>query len=146
MIYYLTFSARDINLERMTDCIYVPNSKREAVKALRAARSVELSDLAKAPFVAAWCAIAYLHPGLHPDGYMDSDSGWPRGLRRFAAEAWRRADAGELAEEELYPSDAQWSGNYDQMTGHTDEESERRLELAAAFGKYENITSDARSS
>ena len=40
--------------------------------------------------------MAYLHPGLHPDGYESADSGWPRGLRRFAAEAWRRADAGEL--------------------------------------------------
>jgi hypothetical protein len=28
-------------------------------------------------------------------------------LKRFAAEAWRRANAGELADEELYPSDTQ---------------------------------------
>ena len=27
---------------------------------------------------------------------------WPRVLRRFAAEAWRRADAGELMDNELY--------------------------------------------
>ena len=50
----------------------------------------------------AWCAIAYLYPGLHPDGYEAADSGWPRGLRRFAAEAWRRAGAGELTDNELY--------------------------------------------
>jgi len=30
-------------------------------------------------------------------------------LRRFASEAWRRADAGELADEELYACDAQWA-------------------------------------
>ena len=58
--------------------------------------------LPKPAFVRAWSAIAYLHPGLHPDGYEAADSGWPRGLRRFAAEAWRRADAGELTDNELY--------------------------------------------
>jgi hypothetical protein len=40
--------------------------------------------------------------GLDADGYEDPDSGRPRMLRRVAAEAWRRADAGELADNELY--------------------------------------------
>ena len=71
-----------------------------------------LERLPKPTFVRAWRAIAYLYPGLHPDGYASADSGWPRVLRRFAAEAWRRADAGELADEELYACDAQWSGLY----------------------------------
>lgn len=62
-------------------------------------------------------------------------SGWPRVLRRFAAEAWRRADAGELADEELYACDAQWSGLYDRMHTHEPEETEHRLDLAAAFGE-----------
>ena len=56
-------------------------------------------------------------------------------LRRFAAEAWRRAYAGELADEELYACDAQWSGLYDRMHPHEPDETERRLELAAAFGE-----------
>jgi hypothetical protein len=56
----------------------------------------------KETVVRAWCAIAYLYPGLHPDGCEDFESGWPRVLRRFAAEAWRRADAGELTDNELY--------------------------------------------
>jgi hypothetical protein len=34
---------------------------------------------------------------LHPDGHDAADSGWPRVLNGFAAEARRRADAGELA-------------------------------------------------
>jgi hypothetical protein len=59
-------------------------------------------------------------------------------LKRFAAEAWRRADAGELADEELYPSDAQWSGLYDQMFSHTADEMERRLALAADYGESLN--------
>ena len=82
--------------------------------------------------IASQCAC--LHPGLHPDGYAYTDSGWPRVLRRFAAEAWRRADAGELADEELYPCDAQWSGLYDRMARHTQEETERRRELSADYG------------
>jgi len=43
-----------------------------------------------------------LFPGLHPDGFEEADSGWPRVLRRVAAEAWRRAEAGELSDDELY--------------------------------------------
>src|SRR2546430_2032329 len=30
----------------------------------------------------AWCAVAYAFHGLHPDGYEDADSGWPRVLKR----------------------------------------------------------------
>jgi hypothetical protein len=91
--------------------------------------------LAKADFVRAWCSVAYLFPGLHLDGFEDADSGWPPVLRRFAEEAWRRAEAGELHDEELYPSDAQWSGLYDRMFVHFRDETERRLELAAAYGR-----------
>ena len=93
-----------------------------------------LERLPKLTFVRAWCAIAYLHPGLHPDGCESADSGWPRVLRRFAAEAWRRAEAGKLADEELYACDAQWSGLYDRMARHTPEETERRRELSADYG------------
>ena len=56
-------------------------------------------------------------------------------LRRFAAESWRRVSAGELADEELYACDAQWSGLYDRMTRHTGEETARRLKLAVAYGE-----------
>ena len=76
--------------------------------------------------------MAYLFPGLHPEGFDDAESGWPVALKRFAAEAWRRAEAGELDDAELYPSDAQWAGIYDRMTVHTPEESARRKELARA--------------
>jgi hypothetical protein len=85
--------------------------------------------------------VAYLFPGLHPDGFEDADSGWPRVLKRFAAEAWRRADAGELTDEEMYPSDAQWSGLYDQMHTHEPDEMERRFALAADFGEITSTQS-----
>ena len=58
--------------------------------------------LPREDFLRAWCSISYLYPGLHPDGYEFKDSGWPRVLRRFAAEAWRRAGTGELTDNELY--------------------------------------------
>ena len=54
---------------------------------------------------------------------------------RAAAEAWRRAEAGELADDELYAGGAQWSGLYDRMHTHEPDETERRLELAAEFGE-----------
>ena len=73
--------------------------------------------------------------GLHSDGYEYVESGWPRAIKDFAAEVWRRAEAGELADEELYPSDSQWSGLYDRMFPHTADEMERRLALAADYGE-----------
>lgn len=82
-----------------------------------------------------WNCVAYLFPGLHPDGFEAADSAWPRVLKPLVAEAWRRAEAGELADEELYPSDAQWCGLYDRMHTHTQDETDRRLALAADYGE-----------
>lgn len=59
-------------------------------------------------------------------------------LKHFAFEAWQRANAGELADEELYPSDAQWCGLYDRMHTHEPDEVERRLALAADYGESLN--------
>lgn len=117
---------------------YVPHSLRAAGLQMRLAPASPLEQLPKLSFVRAWCSIAYLFPGLHPDGFEDADSGWPRSLRRFAVEAWRRAEAGELADEELYPSDSQWSGLYDRMNSHTPDETARRAELAASSSQCAN--------
>jgi hypothetical protein len=119
----------------MKTITHVPNSLRSAGRELRLSLIHPLEQLPRERFVRAWSAVAYLFPGLHPDGYEDADSGWPRVPKRFAAEAWRRADAGELADEELYPCDAQWSGLYDRMFPHTVDEIERRLALAADYGE-----------
>ena len=122
----------------MKNSIYIPNRLQSAGRELRLALKQPLTELPNETFVRAWCSVAYLFPGLHPDGFNDADSGWPRVLKRFAAEAWRRAEAGELADEELYPCDAQWSGLYDRMFPHTSEEMERRLALAAEHGESIN--------
>ncbi len=116
----------------MNTHVYIPSSLREAAQHLRAGWQSPPAGLSKPDFIRAWSAVAYLFPGLHPDGFDDLESGWPRALKRFAAEAWRRAEAGDLADEELYPSDAQWAGIYDRMTVHTPEETARRRELELA--------------
>ncbi len=114
---------------------YIPNSLRSAGRELRLAFINPLEQLSHEQFARVWSVVAYLFPGLHPDGYEDSESGWPHTLKRFAAEAWRRAETGELTDEELYPSDAQWSGLYDRIFPHTADEMERRLALAADYGE-----------
>ena len=119
----------------MKTAVYVPDSFRSAGRQIRLALAAPLERASKEGFLRAWCSVAYLFPGLHPDGFDESNSGWPRPVKRFAAEAWRRAEAGELADEELYPGDAQWSGLYDRMSRHTDEEVARRLQLAASHGE-----------
>ena len=83
----------------------------------------------------AWSSISYLYPGLHPDNYDEPDSGWPRVLKKFAAEAWARFETDELHDEELYPCEAQWCAIYDRMgRAHTADETERRVLSAALYG------------
>jgi hypothetical protein len=122
----------------MSTNIVVPSTLRSAGTELRRAFAVRLEQLPKPDFVRAWCAVAYIFPGLHPDGYEDAESGWPRMLRRFAVEAWRRNDAGELEEDELYCCDAQWAGIYDRLDATTADENQRRVEIAARCGSVAN--------
>jgi len=114
----------------MSAQLFIPKSMRVAAQHLRTGWKIPPALVSKGEFIRTWSSVAYLYPGLHPDGFDDSESGWPTALKRFAAEAWRRAEAGELAEEEFYPSDAQWAGIYDRMAAHTTEETARRQELA----------------
>lgn len=119
----------------MSTRIHIPNSVESAFRDLHSISSLPFESLPKAIFVRAWCALAYAYPGLHPDGYDDPDSGWPPELMRYVAEAWRRFEAGEMNEDEMYPSDANWSGIYDRMPTYTVEEASRRFEIAAEYGE-----------
>jgi hypothetical protein len=110
--------------------LYIPSSRREAAQFLRTGRQTPPTKMSRGDFILVWSSVAYLYPGLHPDGFDDTDSGWPAALRPFACEAVRRAENGELADEQLYPSDAQWAGIYDRMTSTTPQETARRAELA----------------
>ena len=85
----------------MKSQIYIPPSCKTADKHLGLALS-RPENLSKTEFMRAWCSLSYLYPGLHPDGYKSKGSGWPKKLKPIAAEAWRRAGAGELTDNELY--------------------------------------------
>jgi hypothetical protein len=119
----------------MNELICIPNNLRSAGRELRLALNQPLNKLSRERFLRVWNSVAYLFPGLHPDGFEDAESGWPPALKRFAAEAWRRVEAGEMSNEELYPCDAQWSGLYDRMQIREPDEMERRLKLAADYGE-----------
>ena len=119
----------------MEDYIYVPNSPRLAGCCIRWSLAHPLGELSKTEFLNVWHSVSYLFPGLHPDGFDDPDGGWPRALRRFAAEAWARAKTGELRDAELYPTEAAWSGIFDRMRrAPLPEETERRLTSACRYG------------
>lgn len=97
----------------------------------------QLQELESRQFKKAWRAVAFLYAGLHPDEATDhgttishehdrtyvpegiderllapcyEQSGWPVVLEPLANEAWRRFDAGLLADGELYCCDAQRAG------------------------------------
>ena len=97
----------------------------------------QVRDMTPRQFRQAWYSVAFLYSGLHPDEatnhgtevmteYAGTDipegiderllapfyeqSGWLVALEPLAAEAWRRFDAGMLADEELYCLDAQRAG------------------------------------
>lgn len=87
-------------------------------------------------FLHGWRALLFLFPALHPDNALDhgnqieevspdqlalpgfdelvsrrySRSGWPVALELIGNEAWRRFDAGELAQPEFYCVEAQRAG------------------------------------
>ena len=86
----------------MKDFIYIPRSCRSAEKHLGFAFKKGLPSLTKKEFVRGWCSLSFLYPGLHPDGFASGGSGWPKHFKPFAAEAWRRFEAGELTDNELY--------------------------------------------
>ncbi len=106
-----------------------PRNLREAGAHVRAALHTPMERLEKRAFVRAWSSVAYLFPGLHPDAFEEEHNGWPKVLKRFATEAWRRAGNGELEDGELYCSDAQWTGICDRLEWLTPEEFERRAGL-----------------
>lgn len=96
----------------------------------------ELRALSTKQFLHGWRALLFLFPDLHPDNALDhgaevaivdpdqlalpgyeallaerySRSGWPVALEGIGNEAWRRFEAGELSEEDLYCAAAQRAG------------------------------------
>ena len=91
----------------MNTNIYIPLSIATAKKHLRRA-SAGLQTMTRPDFMRAYSSLAYLYPGFHPDSIGDWNG--PRDIIRVAREAWRRAKAGELTAEELYPYEASKAG------------------------------------
>lgn len=79
-------------------------------RALLNGAPADVSILDHGAFVRLWNAVAFLYPGLHPDGFDDEGSGWPAALRPIVADMWRRYESGELTDPEAYPCDAQRAG------------------------------------
>jgi hypothetical protein len=118
----------------MDSLTIVPDDFRSAGRRIRVATKRPLHSLSHKEFVSVWSSFAYLFPSLHPDEYDNDDGCWPQSLRRFAIEAWARADRGELSDEELYPSDAQWAGINDRFEEPMEDCQVRRWWLRVKFG------------
>jgi DNA (cytosine-5)-methyltransferase 1 len=113
------------------DTSNIPNDSRDAVEwLLQISRHNrrQLRLLPKTDFMRGWHALLFLFPGIHPDSALDHGrdiekvvvnhpqspdferlvanrfvrSGWPAALESIGAEAWRRYESGELAEEDFY--------------------------------------------
>ena len=78
-------------------------------------------------------------PGIFTPAKRSAVMAAIRGSGNVATElrmmALLRADAGELADEELHPCAAQWSSLYDRMHTHEDDETARRCQIAADYGE-----------
>lgn len=87
----------------MTSGLFIPESVEEAEKIVLKIDPDTLEGLAKPDFMRVWCAVVYLNPGLHTDSFHDPDYRCAPLVRVVLAEVWRRADMGEITDDELYP-------------------------------------------
>jgi hypothetical protein len=69
----------------MSAQIYIPASLREAAQHLRVGLQSPRARLSKPDLVRAWSAVAYLFPGLHPDGFDDPKNSIANHLDAVAA-------------------------------------------------------------
>lgn len=94
----------------MINQAYIPRSEKDAVEQVQRCEGIPAEQLDSESFVRAWCSISFLNPGLHPDDFDSEEGGWSPELQTFAAEAWRRFEAGLISDKVLYPSDATRAG------------------------------------
>ena len=86
----------------------IPGNEQDAGLRLKTLTDIPHSDLSRVErqtFLQGWWALFWLYPGLHPDDH----SAWDEEFHPYqplAHEAFRRADAGELDDGQLYPTDA----------------------------------------
>lgn len=75
--------------------------RKNYLQKLLSIKSIRTAD--QNTFLKGWKAVAFLYPGIHADEFDNPTGGWPDELKPVAAEAFRRADAGRMADDELYP-------------------------------------------
>jgi len=75
----------------MKSYLYIPPSEACAQRHIAAVMKSRPDRLPRRLFLRAWCSIAWLHPGLHPDGYQCRDSGWPKDWHARRSGGGRRA-------------------------------------------------------
>jgi DNA (cytosine-5)-methyltransferase 1 len=128
---------KEAALRRFPSCI--PTSTEQAASRLHILMHcdrMQLRALDAAAFINGWHALLWLFPGLHPDNALDHGaekldwpeaeavlpgiepsrrqvhvrSGWPVALVLIGGEAWRRYEAGEIADESFYCAEVQQAG------------------------------------
>jgi len=115
----------------------IPADEEEAHLRLDAAVLQRLQECPKETFLRAWWALCWLNPGLHPDDCGEwEDAGW----KQFATEAFRRFEAGEIDDTELYPAEAShnrvWKERKAQNPDPPIDPPDRRVVVRTAGGIY----------
>ena len=87
----------------MNDLLFFPESEAEAEGIVLNAEPHTLSSLELTDFMRVWCSVVYLNPGLHTDNLHDPDYECEPFVRCVLKEVWRRADSGEIHDDELGP-------------------------------------------
>lgn len=129
---------------------------------VQAADNKTLRRIPADEFKRGWFSVGFLYPGLHPDGALEHgkeissdvvnhaeirkieprlltpyyvESGWPVVLAPIAKEAWRRYEADELKDDELYCSEAVVAGMVHRCPDLADEVCEERERISREHGK-----------
>ena len=125
---------------------------------VQAADNKTLRKIPDDEFKRGWYSVGFLYPGLHPDSALDHgkklssevvnhaeirkieprllapyyvESGWPVVLAPVAKEAWRRYEADELKDDELYCSEAVGAGMCNRNPALVEEVHREREKLAS---------------
>jgi hypothetical protein len=104
LYFYYSMTTKSKSNRRRRSYVYVPPSVVTADRHVREALAGPVRTMEKRKFLRAYCSFAYLHPGFHPDCWADWEG--PKKFARLVSEAWRRAGAGRLTDNELYPYQA----------------------------------------
>ena len=115
----------------------IPADEADASLRIDAAVLHALQECSKEMFLRGWWALCWLNPGLHPDDYEEwVDAGW----KRFAAEAFRRFEAGEIDDTELYTAEAShnriWKERKARNPAPPTDPPDRRVVVRTAGGIY----------